>query len=1407
MSDKISAREAFDNATYKQAADKIRQILSAIRNNPASSAKRWVWELMQNAKDIPNKYGKVSVEIELISENELQFRHNGNPFGIKNITGLIRQVSSKDSLNSDEETTGKFGTGFICTHLLSDVIDVDGVLNYDTYRKFTLSLDRSGRSSEELMPRIKEVESVFYEPERHFDEITDYEANREEGDYDTVFTYHLTSVEKLESAQAGLKDLVNTLPITLVTQSKKIKQVHVIDRISKSDVIYKCNSVELDDNVTFSKISINDTVKMYLSYITEEVALTIEIKQTEDGYELIKRDSKQPVLYRDFPLIGSEKFYFPFTLNGFRLCPTEKRDNIPLNGEDNEEAKDNRTIIEHAVDTAIKFNEWLIAHNATNRYLLAFSRRPEPEVAYDERVALPWIKDLQSEWRRQLLSQPLTETKNGVYELSEISVPSFAGYGESNAKSTNEKFFDLVDGFYLGRGQLPKKEHLQGWLDVLRPEYSTWNADLKYEKDDFLTDLESAKSVSQLCSQLNKSEAEIYNWLNDVYSFLIEQNCLNDFDKYSIIPNMEGTFMKLEELSSDNSEPIPSKLMDLYNKVMPSTINSKILNYSINSAVFGNSLKVFALKDIIEWFTKKITSKDTYISDGKSYYANFYLAYNIIELYPKGIDDSEYVSYRKQLYNFSNADGRNNPFSPIAVDNRDLWREADIYWFNDNYRYIADKKTVDNLSKTYFKEPKSIEDTLNWLNEYIQFYRDNSKGDLIKDKCIFPNQQLDLKSLNYLRYDDDIEEVFKDLADYALNVENTSDKYRHVLLHRSISGYEKHNPLTLNEVYKYIKEDVFDKSSGNIRDVISKHAISIIKRSEDSESQETKLYGFVKTVFGDSIPKIAYVDQSTGFNWGFAQEYYLKKLCKTIAESVNLAGLKELSDGFVDYTDKDLIEWVDSLIEFLHSYKSKKYWTIITDSDNGYGIWLNQNSDFCRFQDIRKDENIPNELIELVANNKHVAFDYKEQLYNLDAAYTSYLETNPVTIEEVGEYLDEKIEKYEGDKQDKDFAALIFAVGKLCSSHKELGKIMKYYSEKKNALIVGSLGEGKTLDLVGSIIQHGDEKLQAINDILNNNTVEDLCEVSKILRGCPDGKIEKLKDFISKISGEEPTVIDEDTPIGGEDSMDLVLVPKTYEIENVENFEGQILNVKADQAQYAGLSLEEIEKYVSEAKDRVVKYFRELNDKHDSGYQFDSEKICKHSYSQLYGISDKDGNEIPIVVHSYKGPQYRYFDLNWYDWQLLSCKNSLLFVLTTTGLQCIPLYALPVRNVNIEIDNEMADMNRAALLTLAAVSKEYSSISFDFGNNMPHGFDKLLPFNFVPKEIKECVQSIKEVCDQNIPQISNMYNSARNIPLIRSTEGYSVALKEYEETGKMRDEFEAPINDLKVPEVGTTYID
>jgi len=55
---------------YKLTADKIQQILSEVRNSPSKSYKRWIWELMQNAKDVPNKFERVSVQIVLKEESK-----------------------------------------------------------------------------------------------------------------------------------------------------------------------------------------------------------------------------------------------------------------------------------------------------------------------------------------------------------------------------------------------------------------------------------------------------------------------------------------------------------------------------------------------------------------------------------------------------------------------------------------------------------------------------------------------------------------------------------------------------------------------------------------------------------------------------------------------------------------------------------------------------------------------------------------------------------------------------------------------------------------------------------------------------------------------------------------------------------------------------------------------------------------------------------------------------------------------------------------------------------------------------------------------------------------------------------------------------------------------------------------
>lgn len=657
-----------------------------------------------------------------------------------------------------------------------------------------------------------------------------------------------------------------------------------------------------------------------------------------------------------------------------------------------------------------------------------------------------------------------------------------------------------------------------------------------------------------------------------------------------------------------------------------------------------------------------------------------------------------------------------------------------------------------------------------------------------------------------MRYDNDIPEAFKDLANVAYNPDKPLDVYRHQLIHHAIKGYEQQNPLTIKEIYEYVKKR-FDESNDTTKEAIARHTITILVKPEFGETDEKKLYDFAKTISGHTFEVIKYVENHSGFNWGFAQEFYVKFLASRIANSVNLDGFKTLSVSFTDINNQQLTQWIDSFIEFLHAYKNKKYWSVVTDKDSGIGIWLNQNYDFCKFQSVREDKVLVPELFDLTYSNRHINKDFREELFTLLSSKTSYLETAAIELPEVATFIDKKIKDYDGNKQDENFRSLVFSIGKLCSKVKGLEDLMDYYKEYKNSLIVWSLGEGTTMDLVGSIVQHGDEKLKIVKDILDGGTsIEELKDIKEVLQGCPADKFDKVKDLVNKLASEDTNIKDNDEiPLNDNDETDVVVVPKTYELE-VEDFEGHLQTVRIDQVQYAGLSLDEIERYVGEAKDAVVKYFRELNEKQNLGLQFDVERIAKHSYSQLYGIRDRNGKDIPIVVHSYKGPQYRYFDLNWYDWQLLSQKGAMLFVLTVTGLQCIPLYALPIRNFNISISNEMSNENRAALLTLAAVGKQYSTLSFDFGNNMPQGFKDPLPFDYVPEQLNKCILSIKEVCDQNIPQIANMYNSGKNIPLIRSSVGYSLAMEAVNK-GHAREIFDAPANDTQAPSVGTSFID
>lgn len=123
-------QEEDNNSLRTGAANRILQLLQRQRyNNNEDSVKRWIWELCQNAKDVCNDSGKVKIRIDLDESNKrVIFRHNGRAFSLANVMSLINQSSSKDRDDETERTSGKFGTGFLTTHLLSEIVNISGIL-------------------------------------------------------------------------------------------------------------------------------------------------------------------------------------------------------------------------------------------------------------------------------------------------------------------------------------------------------------------------------------------------------------------------------------------------------------------------------------------------------------------------------------------------------------------------------------------------------------------------------------------------------------------------------------------------------------------------------------------------------------------------------------------------------------------------------------------------------------------------------------------------------------------------------------------------------------------------------------------------------------------------------------------------------------------------------------------------------------------------------------------------------------------------------------------------------------------------------------------------------------------------------------------------------------------------------
>lgn len=607
MSYKERFQASANRAHYQNIATKILREMSSLRSmveNSQSAPRRWVWELIQNAKDVRQDNG-IDIIIDynpLAKESFLSFKHTGKPFSADNIRFLIEQISSKDRSNDEvgkRKTTGKFGTGFLTTHLLSETVKVNGIAKEPEldYRKFSILLDRTGYDLPEITDAVQKAKDSV----ENLDEYPIYH-NYIEGNYNTEFIYPLIDTVSLDVVNAGLSDLRKCLPYTLAFV-KDICSVEVERKIYKNT----STKVSLGEGIELVSINIpnegngDDFSIVLLNKNFTTIAIPVE--KLNETINLLSLEKGVPRLFCDFPLVGTEKFAFPAIINNPNFNPTDARDGIFLTTSQriNPPAEDNKEYILEAVELYHKLLDFASEKKWGNLYLLA-QIKPTSE-------PLEWVDE---NWYRDNILKPIrdkiliTEIVNNVNEQL-VSIKSsdkspYVWFPNSSYKDLRHEIWSLGSCWFPHC--LPQETHIEVWNQLIWKDCDKLNVDV------FASFVEQQKSLENLGLVLNSINE--YDWLNRFYLLIKREVAEYDtiINNRAIFPNQYGVFKKKSQLLKDDGtfgDDFKDILFELGNDIRNSLIDDELVIEFEEEKIRNQA---YAVREIITSVTEKTNDRE-----------------------------------------------------------------------------------------------------------------------------------------------------------------------------------------------------------------------------------------------------------------------------------------------------------------------------------------------------------------------------------------------------------------------------------------------------------------------------------------------------------------------------------------------------------------------------------------------------------------------------------------------------------------------------------------------------------------------------------------------------------------------------------------------------------------------------
>jgi hypothetical protein len=520
-------------------AKRLRDKLLPIKSKVEQTAKRWFWELLQNASDYNQS---VDVRLE-IDDNHLVFKHTGNPFSIQDVLNLISPDSGKDKDEVKKENIGKFGSGLVSTHILSAEMRVNGTFkseNEDKLYKFDVLLDRSlYEDKEELIESIEKTK-------RGFREIHDSIEKSEYSGFMTSFSYNLKKKlpglsYSVDVVSLGLEQIYDVLPYTLCFMSK-VQSVEIVDKRTKSN-IRNFQIIRKQGSNSLQKFEIKENQQ-----IAEIEFIKIKYQQVETVYRhvdfaiqpLPKNISK---LFCGLPMIGSENIGLPFILNSFDFDPTLEREGVEITPNDTLNIK----LFKQAIELYQLLMNDITQKQLDNAYYLTKLNYKYHGVEGSKNI---FKRDFVPAFQKKIESSKIVKTANGKFiRFSEMLLPYKEG------KSFPELFKYASE---IKNSRFPSLSSYEGWIEstdfILFPK----------QKYDLKVFIEEISQTQQIHAFVLVSNVGVLDWLRGIASMVNEEN-EDLFSHFAILPNQKGNLKKNKELFIDKD--VPDELKSIFNKL------------------------------------------------------------------------------------------------------------------------------------------------------------------------------------------------------------------------------------------------------------------------------------------------------------------------------------------------------------------------------------------------------------------------------------------------------------------------------------------------------------------------------------------------------------------------------------------------------------------------------------------------------------------------------------------------------------------------------------------------------------------------------------------------------------------------------------------------------------------------